>query len=222
MSENSTRSCKCCQSSFVASNSYLDYCSSTCIEVFFNIQQEELQGKKKVQLAALFGAGLINNCLTCGKEIAALTRRNTRKSYCGPVCVAKGAALKGSTTLTRRCVHCDVEVSVPSNLRPEFARCVTHRNLWPKIRSESAKNLKQTKVAQAPFEQYLLRGPWWDHKKKSWTVLLVHSGASSKREMEYAKYLLSVKTGHKVSDSEPVTYVDGDRNNVEISNLALG
>jgi hypothetical protein len=214
------RSCKCCTRNFTASNSYLEFCSPKCIETYFLIQQEELQGQKKVQLAAL--TALVNTCLNCGKEISAFTTRNAPKLYCGPVCVAKATSLKGHAPVVRPCVHCDVDVQVPSNLRPEFVRCAIHRNLWPKVRSDSAKNLKQTKVAEAPFERYLFRGPWWDHKRKSWTVLLVHSGASSKREMEYARYLLSVKTGHRVSDSDLVTYVDGDRTNVEISNLALG
>lgn len=153
----------------------------------------------------------------------ALTARKLPRTYCSQKCSSK--ATSGHRDLgpvVRPCVHCGVDVMVLASSRPEFARCDKHRILWPKVRLESAKNVKKVRAAEAPFEQYFLRGPWWDHKNRAWTVLLMHSGASSKREMEYARYLLSVKEGNRLSDSVPVVYVDGDRTNVEISNLALG
>jgi hypothetical protein len=218
LTEAPERACKCCSAPFSSSNEQLEFCSSTCVDTYFRVLEEELLEQKRSQISAL--QGLSRACLVCGNQIQALTKRHTTKQYCSSGCVLKG--MSRTTKIIRPCVHCDVDVLVPRNMRPDFVRCPKHQSLWPKVRLESAQNMKRTKAAQAPFDQYLLKGPWWDHKKRAWTVLLMHSGASSKREMEYARYLLSVKEGSRLSDATPVIYVDGDRTNVEVSNLALG
>lgn len=216
LSECASRICKCCSSEFSTTNVELELCSSACVEMFFKVEQEELTRRKEAQLSFLPPP----SCVVCGKAMQELTLRKTIKRYCSATCTLR--AVPRDNKIERPCVHCNDPVLVHVTMRLDFVRCSKHRSLWPKIRLESAQNLKQTKEAAAPFDQYLLRGPWWDHKKRAWTVLLMHSGASSKREMEYARYLLSVKSGSRLSDSVPVVYVDGDRTNVEVSNLALG
>lgn len=212
-----SRGCKCCGTSFSAANMYLEFCSGTCINTYYNIQQEELLGHKKVQLAALHG--LTASCLSCGKAISPLNYRHQPKSYCSAKCVLRSHR---TDPIERPCVHCDTPVMVAPNLRPNFVRCPKHRDLWHKVQQESARNVKKVRAAEGPYDQYLLRGPWWDHKRRGWTVRLMHSGASSQRELEYARYLLSVREGKRLNDSVPLVYLDGDRTNVDLSNLALG
>lgn len=219
MSELISRTCKCCTLAFTTKNISLEFCSSRCVETSFKIQQDELAQQRTLQMNAL--ADVPGLCVVCGTAVNAFTARHTVKKYCGAACAGKGVSMTRKPML-RPCVHCNVDVLTSSNIRPAFVRCAKHRDLWPEVRMRSAKNLKRVKAAEAPFDQYLLRGPWWDHKKGAWTVLLMHSGASSKREMEYARYLLSVKEGSRLNDEVPVVYADGDRTNVDISNLALG
>lgn len=124
--------------------------------------------------------------------------------------------------IARNCAICNKSTFSSPSTRSSFVRCPEHEARWPTIQKMSVQGKKTTKQAENPYSQYFVRGPWWDYEKRAWSVLLLHSSASYKKEMEYAKYLLSVKEGKRLSEDDKVVYKDGDRSNFEVSNLALG
>lgn len=212
------RKCLACGSSFDTANHTLEYCSPSCIEGAFKELRADLSQREAQQVEAI--NGLLNSCTLCGKPIEAFTLRGTRKLFCGPACSARGAREKVEN-IYRPCIHCDTPVLVPNITRIDFVRCPKHRESWPALKKQSAKNLKDVRAADAPFDQYFMRGPWWDSEHKAMMILLMHSGSTARREMEYARYLLSVKEGRRLRDDVPLFYVDGDRTNVALSNLVL-
>jgi len=212
----SDRACLECNALFAAPSSEQEFCGRDCVTSAYQRQHTSLEHDKQRQMVLVTPS---RTCPGCGGPVEGLTNRKTPKIYCSRKC---SLVLARFAATSRPCVHCGVTVSVTSNLRSDFVRCAKHRKLWSKIRAKSKENTKVLKPAENPYDQYLMRGPWWDHKHRAWMVLLMHSGASSKREMEYARYLLSVKGGDRLNDDIPIVYADGDRTNVEISNLALG
>jgi len=213
-----TRECLSCGSPFETSNPTLEYCSPSCVEASFNALRSDVNQRETQQMSAL--SGLLNACTLCGKTIEAFTIRGTRKIFCGPVCSARGAREKVESVY-RPCIHCDTPVLVPNITRLDFVRCPKHKEMWPTLKKQGTKNIKDVRAADAPFDQYFMRGPWWDSGHKAMMILLMHSGSTARREMEYARYLLSVKEGRRLRDDVPLSYIDGDRTNVALSNLVL-
>ena len=73
--------------------------------------------------------------------------------------------------------------------------------------------------APKPFEGYRIYGPYLSKKEQRRMVALVSD--KHRTTMSYARYLLSVKLGRRLLESEEADHIDDDKTNDHINNLQI-
>jgi hypothetical protein len=80
---------------------------------------------------------------------------------------------------------------------------------------------RKSRPADPPFEGYLLYGPVLHKEEQRRYVFLVHESNKSRTTTAYARYLMSVLLGRRLTASEQVDHIDNDKLNDVISNLQI-
>lgn len=161
------------------------------------------------------------NCKQCGKLTPSRVCGQSR-SYCSKECAFKYVFGQSRKSVTRSCTDCGAAFITPAYTSNK-KKCDSCRKIrdskYELNRRASRKSARNTKNAEAPFDNFVVVGPVF--KNGLWYVTLAHKGASYKREMTLAHYRLSVLTGNRLMGTEPIMHKDGDLLNDADSNLEL-
>lgn len=164
-------------------------------------------------------------CEYCGAEKKS-TRKNQR--FCSRSCASLSRAQELKETLVPKpCLDCGVLVKVPKKLQSRYVRCPTHKAIYKEKMAArhvaSQRGYRRIENGEAPYEDYVVRGPVWSSRQSSygWRVEVRHKSNSNRRDMSLAHYNLSVKLGRRVQDREELVFLDGDIDNCDPSNLEL-
>lgn len=190
-------------------------------DVILEKREEKKQRKIPVELT----------CEVCGSKFLRVPRegRSLPRS-CSRSCSVKLGLAKREPrpTKTHPCVDCGAEVPIIAiAFRASEVRCEAHKAEYKEKmrvrRNVSKRNKSRVELGESPYEDYVIVGPTWLSAAGSygWRVTAKHRRNSSKREMSLAHYRMSVKEGRRLRDAEDITFLDGDIDNCDISNLQL-
>lgn len=168
------------------------------------------------------GVTFQHHCVECGKEF---TSHVVDTKFCSSGCVGRFTA-RGQSNLKKTvlCVDCGVPFEVPFR-STRTTRCPQHMAAWRvwynDRRNFNRRNEKRAFDGEGPWSDWVVFGPTYDFDQKQWIVNLAHKRAPNKKMLTQAEYLLSVHLGRKIATDEIVSFIDGDSENLSITNLKV-
>lgn len=176
---------------------------------------------------------LVLTCKRCAKEFSVPAYRKAQ-IYCSRRCSQQrnfpvsGVSVsppgeKPSTCSKKRapCVVCGKRTRVSSSHALSRVLCKAHkedRKLWmDKIRALKDKAIGE--YASSPYSFYVIRDI--DLHPMEWTIHLSHQGRKELLKFPLVQYLTEVKYGRFMCDDEEITFLDGNSQNLAVSNLAF-
>jgi hypothetical protein len=168
------------------------------------------------------GISFQKKCVECGEDFTTFSEDT---KYCSSRCVGRVTArIQVTLKKTVTCSDCGVTFEVPLR-STRTTRCPEHMAAWrawyADRRNTSLRNKKRAVDGEGPWSDWVVFGPTYDFELMQWVVNLAHKRAANKRALTQAEYLMSVHLGRKLVSGESVTFIDGNSDNLDISNLQV-